>query len=70
MTRARADDERAPFIDPKNPMKRVRVLRRLAAGDPARGAGAALLASLGTLAMLTEADELERRIVALEAHRD
>jgi hypothetical protein len=51
-------------------MKRVRVLRRLAAGDPARGAGAALLASLGTLAMLTEADELERRIVALEAHRD
>lgn len=42
------------------------VLAGVAAGDLAPGQGAALLASLGTLAKLTEADELERRIVALE----
>jgi len=46
------------------------VVGAVAAGDLAPGDGAALLASLGTLAKLTEADELERRIVALEAHRD
>jgi len=45
------------------------VLGAVAAGDLAPGDGAALLASLGTLARLTEADELERRIKALEAHR-
>jgi len=42
------------------------VLGAVAAGDLAPGQGAALLASLGTLAKLTEADELERRIAALE----
>ena len=42
------------------------VLVAVAAGDLAPGQGAALLASLGTLAKLTEADELERRIAALE----
>jgi len=43
------------------------VVAAVAAGDLAPGQGAALLASLGTLAKLTEADELERRIAALEA---
>jgi hypothetical protein len=42
------------------------VLAAVAAGDIAPGQGAALLASLGTLAKLTEADLLERRIEALE----
>ena len=39
----------------------------VAAGELAPGPGAALLASLGTLAKLTETDELVRRIDALEA---
>lgn len=43
------------------------VLAAVAAGSLAPGQGAALLASLGTLAKLTEADELVRRIEALEA---
>ena len=43
------------------------VLAAVGAGELAPGQGAALLASLGTLAKLTEADELEARIVALEA---
>ncbi len=42
------------------------VLAAVAAGTLAPGQGAALLASLGTLAKLQEADELERRIAALE----
>jgi len=42
------------------------VLGAVAAGTLAPGQGAALLASLGTLAKLQEADELERRIAALE----
>ena len=41
------------------------VVAAVAAGELAPGQGAALLASLGTLAKLTEADELERRIGAL-----
>ena len=45
------------------------VLMAVAAGDLAPGQGAALLASLGTLAKLTEVDELERRIEALEARK-
>ena len=45
------------------------VLRAVSVGDLAPGQGAALLASLGTLAKLTEADELERRIQALEAKK-
>ena len=43
------------------------VIAAVAAGELAPGQGAALLASLGTLAKLTEADELARRIDALEA---
>ena len=43
------------------------VLAAMAAGDLAPSQGAALLASLGTLAKLKEADQLEARIVALEA---
>ena len=43
------------------------VLVAVAAGELAPSQGAALLASLGTLAKLQEADELEARIVALEA---
>ena len=45
------------------------VVATVASGELAPGQGAALLASLGTLAKLTEADELERRIVALEGTR-
>ena len=43
------------------------VLGAVAAGELAPGQGAALLGALGTLAKLGEADELERRIAALEA---
>ena len=46
------------------------VLMAVAAGELAPGQGAALLASLGTLAKLTEADELERRIAALEGQKN
>lgn len=45
------------------------VLRAVADGELAPGQGAALLASLGTLARVREADELLRRIEALEAAR-
>ena len=43
------------------------VLAAVAVGELGPSQGAALLASLGTLAKLQEADELEARIVALEA---
>ena len=46
------------------------VVAAVAAGELAPSQGAALLASLGTLAKLTEADELERRIAALEGTRN
>ena len=46
------------------------VVAAVAAGELSPGQGAALLASLGTLAKLTEADELERRIAALEGTRN
>ncbi len=42
------------------------VVASIAAGDLSPGLGAALLASLGTLAKLTETDEHEKRIKALE----
>ena len=45
------------------------VLVAVACGDLAPGQGAALLASMGTLAKLTETDELAARIAALEAVR-
>ena len=43
------------------------VMAAVGAGELAPGQGAALLAALGTLAKLTEADELTARIEALEA---
>jgi hypothetical protein len=43
------------------------VVAAAAAGTLAPGQAASLLASLGTLAKLTEADELARRVAALEA---
>ena len=43
------------------------VLAAVGAGELAPSQGAALLASLGALAKLQEGDELEARIVALEA---
>ena len=46
------------------------VVAAVAAGELSPGQGAALLASLGTLARLTEADEMERRIAALEGARN
>jgi hypothetical protein len=45
------------------------VMRAVSNGDLAPSQGAALLGALGTLGKLTEADELERRIAALEAHQ-
>ena len=42
------------------------VIAAVASGDLAPGQGASLLASLGTLAKLEEADDLKRRIEALE----
>jgi hypothetical protein len=43
------------------------VMAAVAAGGLAPGQGTALLGALGTLAKLIEADELDRRIAALEA---
>ena len=43
------------------------VVTAIASGELAPGQGAALLASIGTLAKLIEVDELARRIDALEA---
>ena len=43
------------------------VLASVAAGELAPGQGAALLGALGTLARVTELDELTARITALEA---
>ena len=42
------------------------VLASVAAGELAPGQGAALLGAIGTLARLTEIDELTARITALE----
>jgi len=64
----KASEETAPIALPDGTLTEQgrAVLGAVAAGDLAPGQGAALLASLGTLAKLTEADELERRIAALE----
>jgi hypothetical protein len=43
------------------------VLGAVAAGELAPGQGAALLGAIGTLARVTEVDELTRRIEKLEA---
>ena len=45
------------------------VLASVAAGELAPGQGAALLGAIGTLARVTELDELAARITALETHR-
>lgn len=43
------------------------MLAAVAAGELAPGQGAALLASIGTLARVVEVDELARRLDVLEA---
>ena len=45
------------------------VLRAVAAGELAPGQGAALLGAIGTLARVTEIDELEARLTKLENAR-
>ena len=67
----KASEEAAPIALPDGTLTAQgrSVLGAVAAGDLAPGQGAALLAALGTLAKLTEADELERRIAALEGTR-
>ena len=45
------------------------VLRAVAAGELAPGQGAALLGAIGTLARVTEMDELEARLTKLENAR-
>ena len=64
----KASEEAAPLTLPDGTLTEQgrAVVAAVAAGDLAPGQGAALLASLGTLAKLTEADELTRRIEALE----
>jgi len=65
----KASEEAAPLTLPDGTLTEQgrAVLGAVAAGELAPGQGAALLASLGTLAKLTEADELSRRIEALES---
>jgi hypothetical protein len=65
----KASEEAAPVTLPDGTLTEQgrAVLVAVASGELAPGQGAALLASLGTLAKLTEADELSRRIEALEA---
>ena len=46
------------------------VLSAVAAGTLAPGQGAQLLAAIGTLAKVTEIDELEARLTKLEAHHE
>ena len=67
----KATEEVAPLALPDGTLTEQgrAVLRAVADGDLAPGQGAALLASLGTLAKVREADELEVRIAALEAAR-
>lgn len=68
----KASEEAVPLTLPDGTLTEQgkAVLASVASGDLAPGQGAALLASLGTLANLTETDELCRRIEALEAARD
>ena len=64
----KASEEAVPMALPGDTLAEQgrSVFAAVAAGDVAPGQGAALLASLGTLAKLVETDELERRIAALE----
>ena len=68
----KASEEAAPLTLPDGTLTEQgrAVVAAVAAGEIAPGQGAALLASLSTLAKLTEADELKRRITALEGTRD
>jgi hypothetical protein len=63
----KASEEAAPLTLPDGTLTEQgkAVLASVASGDLAPGQGAALLTSLGTLAKLTETDELSRRIEAL-----
>ena len=65
----KASEQAAPLPLPDGTLTQQgrAVMRAVAAGQVAPGEGAVLLASLGTLAKLTESDEIERRISALEA---
>ena len=65
----KASEEKAAMLLPDGSLtdQGKAVIAAIASGDLAPGQGAALLVSLGTLAKLTEADELEQRIEALEA---
>lgn len=65
----KASEQTAPMAMPTGTLTEQgrAVLAAIAAGELAPGQGAALLSSLGTLADLTKADELERRIQAMEA---
>ena len=67
----KASEQAAPLTLPDGSLTEQgrAVVAAVAAGELSPGQGAALLASLGTLAKLTEADELERRIAALECTR-
>lgn len=68
----KAIEEAAPLTLPDGTLTEQgrAVIVAVAAGQLAPAQGAALLAALGTLAKLTEADELERRIAALEGTRN
>ena len=68
----KAIEEAAPLTLPDGTLTEQgrAVIVAVAAGQLAPAQGAALLAALGTLAKLTEADELERRIAALEGVRN
>ena len=65
----KASEEPAPLALPDGTLTEQgrAVLGAVAAGELAPGQGAALLASLGTLAKLIETDELAARVAALEA---
>ncbi len=65
----KASEEAAPLSLPDGTLTEQgrAVLGAVATGALAPGQGAALLGALGTLAKLTEADELTARIEALEA---
>jgi hypothetical protein len=67
----KASEEATPLTMPDGTLTEQgrAVLVAVAAGELAPGQGAALLASLGTLAKLAEADELTRRIEALESRQ-
>lgn len=67
----KASEEPAPITMPGGSLSDQgrAVLVAVANGNLAPSQGAALLSSLGALSKLVEADELERRIDALEAHQ-